>query len=334
MGLKEFYNGRKVFVTGHTGFKGSWLCWFLLELGADVTGYALSPEDIRGNLYKQTDLGKAIKSIEGNINDLKNLQKSIDESGAEILFHLAAQPIVLRSYKNPIDTYKTNTIGTVNILEVARLSNAIKTVIIITTDKCYENREWLWGYRETDSLGGHDPYSSSKAMAELAVSSYRKSFLAERGIGVATARAGNVIGGGDFGAYRIIPDIAEAISRNESVVLRNPGAIRPWQHVLDALNGYLLLGKKLRENSEEFATSFNFSPEDNSNDHTVLYITKKFINIIGSGRYEINEATQQGHEASYLRLDASRAKSILGWKSVFKTDEAIAFTAEWYKSCI
>ena len=333
MNLKNFYNNKKVFLTGHTGFKGAWMSMLLKELGAIVTGYSLPPEDIRGNLFNLLKLNKEVSSIENDICNKQALQQAIEEAQPEIVFHLAAQPLVIESYNIPVKTYQTNVMGTINLLDICRNINTIKAIVVITTDKCYENKEWFWAYRENDPLGGFDPYSSSKSMAELAVSSYRQSFFNNLNVGLASARAGNVIGGGDFAKYRIIPDIAEAIMKNEKVSLRNPNSIRPWQHVLDALYGYLLLAKALYNTPKEFGTAFNFSPDDNSNNHTVEYITKKFIKFIEKGHYDI-KANSNVHEATYLRLDSSKAKSMLNWKPLFLTEEAINFTADWYKTYI
>ncbi len=330
--MRDFYKGKKVFVTGHTGFKGAWMSMMLLSMGAKVTGYSLPPEDVRGNLYKQTDLSSKMSSVEGDLSDLALLQSSLAESKAEIVFHLAAQPIVLTSYDDPVGTYQTNAIGTVHMLEAVRQVKTVKTVVVITTDKCYENKEWEWPYRETDALGGYDPYSSSKAMAELATDAYYRSFLKKMGIGVATARAGNVIGGGDFAAYRIIPDIVEAIQKDQSVMLRYPQSIRPWQHVLDALYGYLTLGVKLHENPEQHSTAYNFSPDASPIAYTVEKITNIFIETLGKGRYEIDSQANLRHEAKYLRLDSSRAHTYLGWKPAYETSEAIAVTAQWFEA--
>ena len=330
MEIENFYKNKKIFITGHTGFKGCWLSWWLNELGAEVTGYALPPEDIRGNLYNLSNLKENVTSIEGDIRNLDVLTNEVNKSKAEIIFHLAAQPLVLRSYENPVENYDTNVMGTVNVLEVARQSKNIKAAVIITTDKCYENKEWDKPYKETDELGGRDPYSSSKAMAELAVSSYARSFLFDKGIGVATARAGNVIGGGDFAPYRIFPDIIEAITKDEPVVLRNPQAVRPWQHILDVLYAYLILGKNLYQEPKKFSTCFNISP-DQSDVKTVLEITNKLIARLERGSYHINKENNKLHEANYLSLDSTKAKELLGWKSQFYTEQAIEITADWYK---
>ena len=328
--LREFYAGKRVFLTGHTGFKGAWLAWWLKELGAEVSGFSLAPQDQRGNLFKLSGLGGAMPSVEGDLADLAALGSAVEAGAPEIVLHLAAQPIVLRSYEDPVETYRSNVMGTVNLLEACRHCASVRTVVVVTTDKCYENREWPWPYRETDELGGRDPYSSSKAMAEIAVSAYRRSFLAARNVGVATARAGNVVGGGDFAPYRIIPDIVEAIGLARPAVLRNPDAVRPWQHVLDALHGYLVLALRLHRDPS-LAGAWNFSPRDTTKEHNVLAITKKFIEVIGKGSYEIDPATRRGHEAAYLSLDPSKASQGLGWSPRFSTEGALEATARWYK---
>lgn len=330
MALKGFFGGRKVFLTGHTGFKGAWLAWWLKELGAEVTGFSLAPEDARGNLFKLSGLEGSVRSLKGDIGDLPALRAAVDAAAPEIVLHLAAQAVVIRSYEDPVETYRSNALGTVHLLEACRLSAGVKTVLVVTTDKCYENKEWAWPYRENDELGGRDPYSSSKAMAELAVSAYRRSFFAQRGIGVATARAGNVIGGGDFAPYRVIPDIVEAIGAGRPVTLRNPDAVRPWQHVLDALHGYLRLAMRLHADPG-LAGAYNFSPRDTSPGHKVLAITQKFIEIMGQGSYTVDPASRRGHEAAYLSLDPSKAAGVLGWSPRFSTDEALAATARWYR---
>ena len=334
MGLKNFYEGKKVFVTGHTGFKGTWLCLMLLNLGSNVKGFALPPEDTRGNLYKQINLAKQIQSDEADLRDLNALKKSIEDFQPDIIFHLAAQPIVIDSYNDPIGNYETNVMGTIHLLEAARNCASVKDIIIITTDKCYENLENNKSFKEGDPLGGHDPYSSSKAMAEIATKAYYKSFLKDQNIGVATARAGNVIGGGDFANHRIIPDIIEALIKQEPVKLRHPHSTRPWQHVLDALYGYLLIGMSLEQDRDKFSTAYNFSPSPDEREFTVEDIVKIFIRKNKSGTYEIDEFTRKGHEAHYLKLDSSRAQEYLSWSPQFSVPEAINFTADWYKHYI
>jgi CDP-glucose 4,6-dehydratase len=332
--LRDFYKGKKVFVTGHTGFKGAWLCWYLKELGAEVTAYSLAPYDRRGNLFNQTNLGENVTSIFGDLDDLPKLTKALVDSKAEIVLHLAAQPLVLTSYEDPVGTFRSNALGTVHMLEAVRQADSIKSAVIITTDKCYENKEWEWPYRETDELGGYDPYSSSKAMAEIATSSYYRSFFKDKNIGVATARAGNVIGGGDFADYRIVPDIVESILNNEDVTLRHPDSTRPWQHVLDALYGYMLLAMKAYNEPKEYSLPFNFAPDTSSNYFTVEVITQTFINILNKGGYKILESSRRGHEAKFLRLDSSRANTMLNWRPRYQTEDAIRVTAEWFKDYI
>jgi CDP-glucose 4,6-dehydratase len=330
MNLREFYAGRRVFLTGHSGFKGAWLAWWLKELGAEVTGFSLPPLDVRGNLFTLSGLGNAMDSVFGDLCDLDALRRAMDAAVPQLVFHLAAQPIVIRSYEDPVETYRSNVLGTVNLLEACRLSPSVRTLLVVTSDKCYENKERPEPYREDDALGGRDPYSSSKAMAELAVRAYRRSFLAEQGIGVATARAGNVIGGGDFGQHRIIPDIVEALGEGRPVVLRNPDSLRPWQHVLDALHGYLILAMRLHQD-RELAGAYNFSPEESAPRHTVLAITQKFIDIFGRGSYTVDPATRRGHEAALLSLDPGKAMRLLDWRPLLSTDESLAATAHWYR---
>jgi CDP-glucose 4,6-dehydratase len=331
--LKKFYFGKKVFITGHTGFKGCWMALWLNKLGAEVCAYALPPEDVRGNLFKQIALDSKITSKLGDINDAQNLQKSVSDFKPEIFFHLAAQALVRKSYKNPVETYMSNVIGTANVFEAIRKTDTVKTLVNITTDKCYENKEWVWPYRENDELGGYDPYSSSKACAEIVTSAYRRSFFTDGKVGIATARAGNVIGGGDFSEDRIIPDIVEAIQNNKEVILRNATAIRPWQHVLDAIYGYLVLAMNLHENVKRFEGAYNFSPSSNEV-YNVESITKIFIDTIGKGSYKIDSSLANLHEANILKLDPSKAKNLLDWETKFSTKEAIIFTSEWFKNYI
>jgi len=330
MSLKTFYNNKKIFLTGHTGFKGAWLALFLKELGAEVTAFALQAEDIKGNLFNLTALEREINSVIGDLRDINSLKLALKESEAEIVFHLAAQPLVRRSYNNPINTYESNVIGTVNLFEAVKDTSNIKAIVNITTDKCYESQEWHWSYRENDKLGGHDPYSTSKACVELITNSYRKSFFAQKAIGLASARAGNVIGGGDFSQDRIIPDIIEAIENKEKVILRHPQAIRPWQHVLDVLNGYLILGKNLYNNPQKFSEPFNFSPIENKV-ATVEDLTKIFIEFIGEGSYKIDQKKLDLHETKLLKLDPQKAVNILKWQPYYDVEKSLEKTAIWYK---
>lgn len=322
-----FWKNKRVFITGHTGFKGSWLSLWLTMLGAKVVGYALSPNN--PSLFDLLKLEGEMKSIIGDINDQDYLKKSIMAAKPDIVIHLAAQALVLDSYEKPTETYMTNVMGTLNLLECVRQSNTVKTVLVITTDKCYENRERIWGYREEDALGGYDPYSSSKACAEILCASYRRSFLEKRGIVLATARAGNVIGGGDWAKNRLVPDCLRAIANGEKIVVRNPNALRPWQHVLEALRGYLMLIEKMYTEGEKWAGAWNFGPNDTSI-VKVGVLVEKLCRIYNS-TYEIKQNHSAPHEAGMLRLDSSKANFYLGWKSMLGIDETLLFISEWDK---
>ena len=332
--LKETYKGKKVFLTGHTGFKGSWLLAWLHQLGAIVKGYALAPEN-EFDLYHQIKGNELCESIIIDIRDSERLKTEILDFQPDFIFHLAAQPLVRLSYQIPLNTFEVNAIGTANLLEAVRFLEKPCSVILITTDKVYENKEWLYPYRENDRLGGHDPYSASKAAAEIVINSYRSSFFDKlysqiHPKGIAVARAGNVIGGGDWSKDRIIPDIVRSLSKNETIVVRNPNAIRPWQHVLEPLSGYLLLGEKLSENPKQFSEAYNFGPvaEDNI---TVESVVKIAIESWGKGQYESPVLENQPHEAGLLRLDISKAINDLGWKPKLNSREAIAWTMAFYK---
>ena len=329
----NIYKDKTVLITGHTGFKGSWLALWLKELGAKVIGYSLSPITNPNHLEL---LKLDMHSIISDIRDLKKLNEVIQTYKPEIVFHLAAQPLVRYSYKNPIETFETNIMGTVNVLETCRLSDSVRAIVNITSDKCYENREWVWGYRENDPMGGHDPYSASKGCAELITNAYRNSFfnLNEYGkshnILLASARAGTVIGGGDWAEDRLMPDIIKASSRNEKVIIRNPKATRPWQHVLEPLSGYLILGQKLLESKKEFAEGWNFGPDDESNicvEDVILCIKGEWDKV----NYEVQSSLDNPHEAGLLRLDCSKAHSMLGWKPVWDIKKTIKMTTKWYK---
>jgi CDP-glucose 4,6-dehydratase len=333
--LLEIYKGKKVFVTGHTGFKGSWLCLWLKFLGADVCGYVLKP-DTTPCIFNILKLKDKIKHIEGNICDFKKLNKKISSFCPDIVFHLAAQPLVRQSYKDPMETYQTNVLGVVNILEAVRCKHKVKAVVNVTTDKCYKNKEKDYAYKEDDELGGYDPYSNSKACSELVTSSYRDSFFNTRDFGtkhntlVATARAGNVIGGGDYSLDRLVPDFVKAIENNQSIILRNPNAIRPWQFVLEPLYGYLLLGKELLEGKVERASSYNFGPEEESI-VTVEEVVQESILVWGKGSIVIDN-NEQPHEAKLLKLDISKAKKELNWRPIYNVKEATKETISWYKA--
>lgn len=333
----DFWKGKKVFITGHTGFKGSWLSLWLKKIGAVVIGYSLDPPT-NPSMYNLLDIRNIIDNdIRGNILEEEKISTALSYSGSEFVFHLAAQPIVRESYKYPVETYRTNVMGTINLLEAVRNSESVKSVVIVTSDKCYENNEWIWGYREDDKLGGYDPYSSSKAAAELVTASYRNSFfnkdtyLKEHSIAVATARAGNVIGGGDFAVDRLVPDIICAFRNKEKVTIRNPLAVRPWQHVLEPLSGYLMLAEKLFEEGVEYAGSWNFGPYFESI-KTVEFIVKYMAELWGeSTEYTLNKNILL-HEANYLKLDISKAQQKLGWSPKWNLVETLEKTVEWEKN--
>lgn len=327
--FNDEYKDKRVLVTGHTGFKGAWLLIWLKSLGAEIIGYSLEAPT-EPSLFNICNLQEKITSVIGDIRDGVKLEKTFEKYKPDIVFHLAAQPLVRFSYKEPKLTYETNVMGTVNVLEAAKNTNSVKTVVVITTDKCYENKEWIYGYREIDPMGGYDPYSSSKGCAELVVSAYRNSFYAEKGIALASARAGNVIGGGDFAEDRLIPDFIRAASQNRSVVIRNPMSTRPWQYVLEPLSGYLWLGSLMFENREKYNSGWNFGPGD-ADVLTVEEILNLSIKSFGKGNIKIGKL-QQPHEASLLKLDTSKAKTNLQWHSVYEIDKAVDITIKWYKN--
>lgn len=329
----NFWNGKKVFLTGHTGFKGGWLSLWLQSMGVQLTGYALNPST-NPSLFDEADVAMGMTSITGDICDLAYLTKSVQNAKPEIIFHLAAQPLVRYSYENPIETYSTNVMGLVNLLEAVRKTPGVKSVVIVTTDKCYENREWVWPYRENEAMGGHDPYSSSKACAELVTATYRSSYFnpfeyKQHGVGIATARAGNVIGGGDWSKDRLIPDILNAINTGAPVQLRNPNAIRPWQHVLEPLCGYITLAEKLYSDGQNFSEPWNFGPEI-MDCISVQDIAKRLISISGSNSYiEVCDNVSQPHEAGLLKLDISKARSNLLWHPKISIKESLDLVWAW-----
>jgi CDP-glucose 4,6-dehydratase len=326
----SFWTGRSVFLTGHTGFKGGWLALWLTEMGAKVYGYSLEAPT-NPNFFKITNLGHKIQnSVTGDICDLLGLTNSMQIAKPSVIFHMAAQPLVKKSYINPIETFTTNIIGTINIFEAARKIDTVEAIVNITTDKCYENQEWDRPYHETDRLGGYDPYSSSKACTEIATSAYRNSFLSETGIKLASARAGNVIGGGDWAADRLIPDFFRSIDSNRTLRIRSPQAVRPWQHVLDPLSGYLILAEKLVTKGNNFAQAWNFGPEQ-SGAKTVSWILDRLSKKFNNSKWETEKIKQQ-HEASLLKLDISKAKSKLGWLPRWPLETAIDNTVEWYQA--
>lgn len=325
----RFWQGKRVFLTGHTGFKGSWLSLILEQLGAKVTGYALAANTSL-NLFELARIEQNVeKSVLADICDVSSLQREMQLADPDIVIHMAAQALVRDSYENPIATYQTNVIGTANVLESARHCKNVRAILVITTDKCYENKEWYWGYREQDPLGGYDPYSSSKACAEIVTAAYRQSFLKDLNIAVATVRAGNVIGGGDWAKDRLIPDCLRAIEAGEKVLIRNPDAIRPWQHVLEPLHGYLMLVEKLYTEGNSWAESWNFGPND-SGVFSVGELVEKLCKKL-NGSYELRKSDNL-HEATYLKLDCSKANMRLGWKSVLSIDMSIDYIAEWFEA--
>lgn len=329
------YQGRKVFLTGHTGFKGSWMLQWLRLLGAEVKGYALAPEQDEA-LYHLLNGDTLCQSVIADIRDAERLQQELLDFAPDFVFHLAAQPLVRLSYEIPTETFAVNAIGTANVLEAVRQLFTPCTVVIITTDKVYENKEWVYPYRESDALGGYDPYSASKACAELVTSSFARSFfnvatVHTHGKGIASARAGNVIGGGDWARDRIIPDIVRALRHSQPVRVRNPRAVRPWQHVLEPVHGYLQLGASLAEDPTRYAGGWNFGPyaEDNKE---VEALVQTALSIWGSGSYDKPQLSGEPHEAGLLKLDISKATGELGWRPRYTADEAIRHTLEWYKA--
>jgi CDP-glucose 4,6-dehydratase len=329
--LSNFFSKRKVFITGHTGFKGSWLAFLLNEMGADVMGFALPPP-ITINHFDLLKLDKKIKHVVGDIRDASLLNNTLNEFQPEFVFHMAAQALVRISYEDPITTFSTNIMGSVNLVDSVRQCKSVRSLVYITSDKCYENLEWIWGYRESDILGGRDPYSASKAAAEIVFSSYARSFFEKQSsLGAASARAGNVIGGGDWATDRIIPDCIRAIEAGEPIRLRNPEATRPWQHVLEPIAGYLLLATRLYENPQYFGGSWNFGPPPNEV-RTVHNVAEIIIGHLGKGRIEILESKAHLHEARLLQLNCDKAHQLLGWYPRWSIDKTLEATALWYKA--
>ncbi len=327
-----FFKNRRIFITGHTGFKGSWLCLWLQRLGAKITGYALEPPT-EPNLFDLCNISQFIDSIHGDVRNQKTLQTAMEYAEPEIVIHMAAQPLVRNSYKNPVETYEINVMGTINLFEAVRQVDGIRAVINVTTDKVYENKEWIWGYRENEPLGGYDPYSSSKACSELVTSAYRNSFFNplkynDHGVAVASVRAGNVIGGGDWGTDRLIPDCVRSLLTNQPVMIRNPDAVRPWQHVLEPLRGYLMLAQKMCEEGPRYSQAWNFGPYE-SDARPVKWITQRICSLWGSdSSYNIDPGNHP-HEATYLKLDCSKAAKELGWRPIWTLDEALKKIIEW-----
>ena len=325
-----FWKGKKVFLTGHTGFKGSWLSLWLQNMGAILKGYSLEP-NTTPNLFTESHVGNNMESEIGDIRDLNQISKSMLDFNPDVLIHMAAQPLVRYSYENPIETYSTNVMGTVNVLESARKCLNLKSIVSVTTDKCYENKEWDWGYRESEPMGGHDPYSSSKGCAELVTSAYRRSFFSSKyTASLASARAGNVIGGGDWANDRLMPDILRAFEKSESVVIRNPLSTRPWQHVLEPLSGYLLLAQELFLNGDEFAEGWNFGPKDEDCKPVGWILDKMVENWGGNASWSLDKKNNP-HEAGFLKLDCSKASSKLKWNPKWNLQYTLNSIVDWHK---
>jgi CDP-glucose 4,6-dehydratase len=330
-----FFQGKKVFVTGHTGFKGSWLCLWLQQLGAEVTGYALAPPT-NPSLFEVANVAQNMHSIIGDIRDGAALIGAMKHATPDIVIHMAAQPLVRYSYIEPVETYSTNVMGTVHLLEAVRQTQSVRSVVNVTSDKCYENKEWVWGYRESEPMGGFDPYSNSKGCAELVTSAYRNSFFnpakySEHRVAIATGRAGNVIGGGDWAEDRLIPDILKAISENRPVIIRNPNAIRPWQHVLEPLSGYLVLAQRLYEQGVDYAEGWNFGPKD-EDAQPVQWIVERLTQEWGDGATWQLDGGDHPHEAHYLKLDCSKAKMRLDWQPRWGLAHTLEMIVVWQRA--
>lgn len=328
--MRTFWQGKRVFLTGHTGFKGSWLSLWLQSLGAEVIGYSLEPPSVPA-LFNVAHVAVGMRSIKGDILNLPKLQKTLQEYAPDILIHMAAQSLVRHSYQFPIETLSTNIIGTANVLEAARHVDSIRVIVNVTSDKCYENREWTRGYRENESMGGYDPYSCSKGCAELVIASYRRSFFsAEQAAKIASVRAGNVIGGGDWAADRIVPDSIRAIIQHKPVLIRNPHAIRPWQHVLEPLAGYMILAQRLWDDGQGYAEGWNFGPDEN-HAWSVETLVDGLCHLWGEDASWLVNNSDTMHEAHFLKLDSSKAIQNLGWRPLLNMQDTLAMTVAWYK---
>jgi CDP-glucose 4,6-dehydratase len=331
---RSFWKGRNVFVTGHTGFKGSWLVLWLDSLGAQVTGYALDPPT-QPNLFEQAGVVSGVNSICGDIRDFSQLKAALDQCHPDVVIHMAAQSVIRRGYEDPIETYSSNVMGTVHLLEALRQLARPCAVVNVTSDKCYENREFLWGYRESEPMGGHDPYSNSKGCAELVTSAYRDSYfppasLERHGIALASARAGNAVGGGDWTCNQLIPDLMRAFLAEKTCLIRSPGAIRPWQFVLEPVGGYLLLAERLSDQGAKFASGWNFGPADDDA-KSVSWIADALVRSWGNQASWTQDAANHPHEAHFLKLDASKAKACLGWHPRLPLAQALNWIVEWYR---
>jgi len=329
----DFWRGRRVLITGHTGFKGGWLSLWLHKMGAQVHGYALPP-NTNPSLFEAAKVGSVIDSTLGDIRDLDATKRALLEAQPEIVFHMAAQPLVRLSYQDPVGTYATNVMGTVNILEAIRSCPSVRAVVMVTSDKCYENREWEWGYRESEAMGGYDPYSNSKGCSELVCSAYRSSYFNpndydRHGVAIASGRAGNVIGGGDWAEDRLIPDFIRAMASGQQLCIRSPHAIRPWQHVLEPLGGYLVLAQRLIQDGPRFAQGWNFGPRD-QDARPVEWIVERLVQQWGDGASWRLDDQLHPHEAHYLKLDISKARTHLGWEPRWSLEETLNHIVEWY----
>jgi len=330
-----FWCGKRVLITGHTGFKGSWLSLWLRSMGADIVGYALEPAT-DPSMFKLASVADGMTSVAGDVRDMERLRQVVARSRPEIVFHMAAQPLVRESYRDPVTTYATNVMGTVHLLESVRHVGSTRAVVCITSDKCYENREWVWGYRENEAMGGYDPYSSSKGCAEVVAAAYRNSFFnpnryADHGTAIATVRAGNVIGGGDWAKDRLVPDILQSLVKGKTIILRNPQAIRPWQHVLEPLSGYLTLAERLYEDGPSYSEGWNFGPFD-SGIRPVSWVVNQLVSLWGSDISWKQDEAFQPHEDRYLMLDCAKARHRLKWEPVLEITTALRWTVEWMKA--
>jgi CDP-glucose 4,6-dehydratase len=331
----EFWRAKRVFVTGHTGFKGGWLSLWLTHWGSRLTGYALDAPT-EPSLFKQARVAEGMRSVRGDLRNLDALASAMREAQPEVVFHLAAQPLVRRSYADPVETYTTNVLGTVHVLEAVRRTPGVRAVVVVTSDKCYENQEWHWGYRESEPMGGFDPYSSSKGCAELVTSAYRRSFFnrddyEKHKVAIASARAGNVIGGGDWAEDRLVVDAVRAFMKGQPPKIRNPDAVRPWQHVMEPLAGYLILAQRLIEGGRDFAEAWNFGPRDEDHE-TVGEVVSRLAGLWAQGAHWEQDRRLHPHEAGLLKLDCSKARARLGWKARWHLDEALRRTVEWYRA--
>jgi len=326
----DFWRGKRVLLTGHTGFKGSWLSLWLQSMGSTLRGIAIEPSTTPA-LFDVAHVAEGMEHRVVDIRDFAAIKAQMQEFQPEIVIHLAAQPLVLYSYQEPIETYATNVMGTIHVLEASRRAGSVKVLINVTTDKCYENHEWVWGYRENEPMGGYDPYSSSKGCSELVTSAYRCSFFERAGIGLASARAGNVIGGGDWSVDRLIPDILRALEADMPLIIRSPRAVRPWQHVLEPLSGYLMLAEALYAERQKYSSAWNFGPDD-EDAKPVQWVVEKVTGKWGSNTFSIQSSGKNQHEANCLKLDISKAKSQLGWKPTWNLDQALEKVVAWHKN--